>query len=118
LVAEIKTVWESCHPDAAKVKGKAGRRANFAPFRLDLVRSAVTMAKSDAEAPMTRLSIPDMNCGHCKAAVETALAAVPGTRDVAVDLAGRTVTVAGEAPLPALLAALNAAGYPAVVAAG
>lgn len=62
---------------------------------------------------MTRLSIPDMSCGHCKAAVEAALAAVPGAGAVAVDLAAREAAVAGDAPVPALLAALAAAGYPA-----
>jgi copper chaperone len=67
---------------------------------------------------MTRLSIPDMSCGHCKATVEAALAVVPGARDIAVDLASRKVTVGGDAADPALLAALNAAGYPATVEAG
>jgi copper chaperone CopZ len=62
---------------------------------------------------MTTLSIPDMSCGHCKAAVETALAGVPGIQDVQVDLASRSVTVGGTAPLPAVIAALNDAGYPA-----
>jgi copper chaperone len=65
---------------------------------------------------MTRLSIPDMSCGHCKAAVETALAAVPGSGAVSVDLTLREVRVDGAAPLDALLAALAAAGYPAAVA--
>lgn len=65
---------------------------------------------------MTTLSIPDMSCGHCKAAVEAALAAVPGTRDVRVDLATRQVKVAGDASVPEMVAALDAAGYPAVVA--
>jgi copper chaperone len=65
---------------------------------------------------MTTLSIPDMSCGHCKAAVEAALARVPGSGTAEVDLASRTVTVAGTAPLPDLLAALEKAGYPARVA--
>lgn len=65
---------------------------------------------------MTTLSIPDMSCGHCKATVEAALTGVPGTRDIRVDLAQRQVSVAGDAPLPALLAALSAVGYPATSA--
>lgn len=65
---------------------------------------------------MTTLSIPDMSCGHCKAAFEAALATVPGTRDVAVDLASRQVSLGGDAAMPALLAALTAAGYPATAA--
>lgn len=65
---------------------------------------------------MTTLSIPDMSCGHCKASVEAALAAIPCTSDILVDLATRQVTVGGAAPVAALLAALDAAGYPARVA--
>jgi copper chaperone len=64
---------------------------------------------------MTTLSIPDMTCGHCKAAVEAALAALLGARDIAVDLSSRQATVHGEVQVPALLAALDAAGYPAQV---
>lgn len=62
---------------------------------------------------MTTLSVPDMNCGHCKAAVEAALAAVPLVGEVKVDLASRTVTLTGPAPLDVLLQALDQAGYPA-----
>jgi copper chaperone len=62
---------------------------------------------------MTTLSIPDMSCGHCKAAVTAALTAVPGVAAVEVDLSDRTARVGGNAPLPALLAALEQAGYPA-----
>lgn len=65
---------------------------------------------------MTRLSVPDMSCGHCKASVEAALAAVPDAGAVRVDLASRTVEVEGPAAIPALLSALDAAGYPASAA--
>lgn len=62
---------------------------------------------------MTRLSVPDMSCGHCKATVEAALATVPEVGSAVVDLATREVRVTGPAPVEALLAALNKAGYPA-----
>jgi copper chaperone len=65
---------------------------------------------------MTRLSIPDMSCGHCKAAVTTALTAVPGVAAVEVDLSDRSARVDGNAPLAALLTALDQAGYPATAA--
>ena len=64
---------------------------------------------------MTTLSVPDMSCGHCKATVEAALAKVEGTGSVTVDLSLREVTVSGTAAAPALLAALDGAGYPAAV---
>ncbi len=63
-----------------------------------------------------RLSIPDMSCGHCKAAVEKAVAAVdPGAR-VLVDLTSRSAEVTGNAPPEEVLRALAAEGYPAVLA--
>ncbi len=65
---------------------------------------------------MTTLSIPDMSCGHCKATVERALGEVPGVGTVTIDLAARAATVTGPADLAPLLAALDAAGYPASLA--
>jgi copper chaperone len=56
------------------------------------------------------LSIPDMSCGHCKAAVEAALAPAR----VEVDLATRRARAEGIAP-EAAVAALAAAGFPAEV---
>jgi copper chaperone len=62
---------------------------------------------------MTWLSVPDMSCNHCKAAVETALRAIPNAGTVSVDLASRQVEVTGDAPPAALVEALLQAGYPA-----
>ncbi len=58
---------------------------------------------------MTRLSVPDMSCGHCKASVEAALAGVADS--VSVDLAAREVTARGDAA--AMIAALAKVGFPA-----
>jgi copper chaperone len=65
---------------------------------------------------MTKLSIPDMSCGHCKTAVEAALTAVADADRVEVDLATRMARVSGPAPVAELLAALDQAGYPASIA--
>ena len=67
---------------------------------------------------MQILSIPDMSCGHCKATVEAALNSVAGAGNVQVDLATRRASASGDAPLAALLAALDVAGYPATAVAG
>ena len=64
---------------------------------------------------MTTLSVPDMNCGHCKASVEAALA--PLGRQIVVDLAKRTVTLDSTAPNDQLLIALLEVGFPASVVA-
>lgn len=61
---------------------------------------------------MIRLSVPDMNCGHCKASVEAALK--PIAQSVEVDLALREVKVEGADP-GAAMAALDEAGFPATM---
>lgn len=65
---------------------------------------------------MTILSVPDMTCGHCKAAVETALNALPDVGTVSVDLSAHRIEVSGKAPAEVLIQALDQAGYPATVA--
>lgn len=62
---------------------------------------------------MITLSVPDMSCGHCKAGVERAVAAVDPAARVAVDLAARRVTVDTAASAAALVAALDRAGFAA-----
>lgn len=62
---------------------------------------------------MTTLSVPDMSCGHCKAAVETALTPLAGS--VTVDLAARQVVVTGASDVAPLLHALGQIGFPATV---
>ncbi len=63
------------------------------------------------------LNVSGMTCGHCKAAVESALKAVAGVSAVAVDLAGGKATVDGEGvQLEALVAAVAEEGYSASAA--
>ncbi len=65
---------------------------------------------------MTKLNIPDMTCGHCKAAVEKAVASVDADAKVAVDLDTRTVEIDSSADMGAILAALKEEGYEATQA--
>jgi copper chaperone len=55
--------------------------------------------------------VPDISCGHCKAAIEGAVDAVDGVEAVAVDVDDRTVTVTGDAEAVAVEAAITDAGY-------
>ncbi len=64
---------------------------------------------------MTTLSVPDMNCGHCKASIEAALA--PLGRQITVDLAQRRVSLDTTAQDDQLLVALLEVGFPATVVA-
>jgi copper chaperone len=57
-------------------------------------------------------TVPDISCNHCKRAIESEVAQVQGVERVDVDVEGKTVTVVAQ-PLdePAILAAIDAAGY-------
>lgn len=56
-------------------------------------------------------SVPGISCDHCKTAIEGEVRMVAGVESVSVDVAGKTVTVVGEAPDEAVRAAIDEAGY-------
>lgn len=62
-----------------------------------------------------RISIGDMRCAGCVAAVESALKAVPGVCEATVNFADHSAQVAGDVEAGALIAAVEAAGYTAAV---
>ena len=62
---------------------------------------------------MTRLSIPDMSCGHCRASVTEALTKLPGVTALSLDGEARVAHVQGDAPIDSLLAALGKIGFSA-----
>ena len=64
---------------------------------------------------MTEFDVPEMTCGHCKAAVEEAIHELEPLATVEVDLTARKVRVAG-LPDPVVLGVLASAGYIATVA--
>lgn len=66
---------------------------------------------------MTELTITGMTCGHCTAAVKKALEKVVGVASADVDLAAGRATVSGNAPVAALVAAVQDEGYQAAPAA-
>lgn len=58
------------------------------------------------------LRVPDMSCGHCVAAVSTAVGEVAGVSDVDVDLDTKRVEVEGEGlEVAAISKAIQGAGY-------
>ncbi len=64
----------------------------------------------------TTFAVAGMTCGHCVGSVTTELSALPGVKDVSVELnAGATsqVTVVSDEPLPteAVRGAVDEAGY-------
>jgi copper chaperone CopZ len=59
-------------------------------------------------------SVPDMSCGHCRAAITAEAGAVPGVETIEVDLDSKLVTVTGSSlDDAALVAAIGEAGYEA-----
>ena len=62
----------------------------------------------------TIIKIEGMSCGHCTAAVEAALKAVPGVQSVAVDLAKKQAAVSGNASLTAMHDAIEDIGFDVV----
>lgn len=73
-----------------------------------------TETKQEEITMETVLHVEGMMCNHCKARVEKACKAVPGTQDAVVDLAAKTVTVTGDADREELKKAIEDADYQVV----
>ncbi|MBS0307347.1 MAG: copper-translocating P-type ATPase [Proteobacteria bacterium] len=88
-----------------------------ASVRLSDLKTAVEQAGYAVAEQETDLHIEGMTCASCVARVEKALGKVDGVLAVSVNLATENARVktAGIAPLAALLAAVDAAGYHATV---
>ena len=87
---------------------------------VEALKKAITDAgyevlQSEEETKMeVVIKVNGMMCPHCKAAVEKACKAVPGTADAVVDLQAKNVTVTGTADPDALKQAIVDAGYEVV----
>ena len=62
---------------------------------------------------MLELHIPDMSCGHCKKAIQSAVQAVDQSAAVEFDMDSRRVKVKSSADSAVLIDALAEAGYSA-----
>ena len=63
----------------------------------------------------TTYAVPGISCDHCKAAIEAEVAKVSGVDRVTVDVPTKTVTVSGEASRDDVVAAIDDAGYDALL---
>ena len=54
------------------------------------------------------------SCGHCKAAIESAVATLAGVRSVVVDVDDKSVVVEGDVPDGVVIDAIVEAGYDVV----
>jgi copper chaperone len=55
--------------------------------------------------------VPEISCGHCKAAIEGEVGRLPDVARVEVDVAARTVLVEGGAGEDDVVRAIDDAGY-------
>lgn len=63
-----------------------------------------------SNAPRT-FQVPDVSCDHCERAITGAVGELGGVAEVRVDIDRKLVTVAGDAPDDAIVAAIEDAGY-------
>jgi copper chaperone len=64
---------------------------------------------------MIALSIPDMSCGHCTGVITNTVKALDPAASLQFEMENHRVNVETAVPVPALLAALDEAGYPATI---
>lgn len=65
---------------------------------------------------MTKFSIPEMSCGHCKAVIEKTLKSLDPQVVLEFDMAARVVDVQSSASPDNMRDALKSAGYEAMPA--
>lgn len=61
---------------------------------------------------MTTFHVPDMSCGHCKAAIEDAVTQADAGAALVFDMEARRVTITSHMDVADLAALLVAEGYP------
>jgi copper chaperone len=72
--------------------------------------------KVETNLEMTvKLSVPDMNCGHCKASITNAIAALDPFAGLDIDLNTKTVTVSSAKNDADVVASLQGAGFQSTV---
>ena len=89
--------------------------ADVEALKKAIIDAGYEILQSEEETQMeVVIKVNGMMCPHCKAAVEKACKAVPGTADAVVDLQAKNVTVTGTADVAALKQAIVDAGYEVV----
>ena len=64
------------------------------------------------DADQIELTVPEMTCGHCEAAIQKEVSTVVGVSSVVVNLETKLVTVSGsELDRGAVVAAIDEAGF-------
>ncbi len=64
---------------------------------------------------MTKLSIPEMSCGHCKATIEKTIMGLDPAAALDFDMTARVVAVKSSIDIAVLRQGLEGAGYPSAV---
>ena len=93
------------------------RPSHSGPIQEEKVEVALQMNSNHEQEETnmkTVIHVNGMMCAHCKAAVEKACKAVPGTQDAVVSLEEKQVTVTGSADVSQWKKAITEAGYEVV----
>lgn len=64
---------------------------------------------------MSKFDVPDMSCGHCKAAIEKAVLARDTQAKLEFDLEARLIDITSQLSDTELAAILSSEGYPATI---
>lgn len=62
---------------------------------------------------MSRFSVPDMSCGHCRAKIEDALLEADAGAELAFDMEAREVAIDTVLATPDVVETIRGAGYAA-----
>ncbi|MDV7271249.1 heavy metal translocating P-type ATPase [Thioclava sp. A2] len=119
-VLRVENALKGAPGVASAAVNLATERAEVSGAGLDragLVK-AVEGAGYEVRAQTIDLEVEGMTCASCVGRVERALAVVPGVAVASVNLATERAQVSGTADAAALIAAIEAAGYSAHLAAG
>ncbi|WP_428644989.1 heavy-metal-associated domain-containing protein [Roseibium sp.] len=60
-----------------------------------------------------KFHVPDMSCGHCKAAIDSSVKGADSSAKLEFDMDNRTVDIESQLPAGKILEALKTAGYDA-----
>ncbi|WP_375183502.1 cation transporter, partial [Marinobacter sp.] len=85
--------------------------ADSCPLPANGPAPAAPIASTSASGPQVQLAVTGATCASCVRTIEGALMSVPGSQGAHMNLADNTATVFGNADTPALIAAVESAGY-------
>lgn len=115
----IDTLWSMSGQDFGLISGDAEALPGWFKTTSALIllilflRPYVPLRRSKSlpAEPGLQLTVPNMNCEHCKMTIDAALRGLEGVEDVKIDVSSRQVQVVGTLSPETAVAAIEKAGY-------